>query len=333
MAASAGKIHGPLHVRKLAAILMPFLGLAVLMDRCDGSEPGTAVLIAQAVGWSQPQLVKLPAAMRLGDSTPTGWSHLVIKSVPRLASGDRESLPSSATKTATLFRTVILVDVQPLGLEKQFILSRVGIGMCVPGRDGPNEDIVVSSDRLEALSIRLSAVEKIVLDAAESELAEARITARTSTFALLRTPATLVVAGKHRKVDLYYAFCADRSTGDLRVGVWSMWPDAIKQPPPPALIELAPKTNFDCALDVRAKRLLGTIPVSWSFAVRSLPPGRSVKVSAALGEKIVTVTRRPAEVDVEELERMLRKALFPAPDANRASYQTMAPPPYRGSGK
>ena len=59
------------------------------------------------------------------------------------------------------------------------------------------------------------------------------------------------------------------------MGVWSMWPDAIKQPPPPALIELAPKTNFDCALDVHAKRLLGTIPVSWSFAERGSARSRS----------------------------------------------------------
>jgi hypothetical protein len=166
-------------------------------------------------------------------------------------------------------------------------------------------------------------------------LAEARIIARTPTFALLRTPAMLVVAGKHRKVDLYYAFCVDRATGRLHVGVWSMWPGTIHQPPPPALIELAPKTVFDCAVDVHAKRLLGTLPVSWSFAIRSLPPGRPVRVSAALGQQIVTVARHPAEVDPEELERMLRQALFPTqdPGATRAGYQTLAPPPYRVSGK
>src|SRR5207253_10218512 len=119
------------------------------------------------------------------------------------------------------------------------------IGMCVPARDGPDEDIVVSSDRLQSLSIRLSTLEQIVLEVAESELVEARIIARTSTFALMRTPAMLVVAGKHPKVDLYYAFCVDRTTGRLSVGAWSMWPVPIDQPPPPALIVLAPKTRFD----------------------------------------------------------------------------------------
>jgi hypothetical protein len=258
-----------------------------------------------------------------------------MKSIPRLASGDRDTLPSSASKTAALFRTVMLADVQPVGLDKEYVLSRVGIAMCVPARDGKTEDIVVSSDRLQSLSIRLSTIEQLVLDVAEGELAEARIIARTATFGLLRTPATLVVAGKHRKVDLYYAFCVDRATGRLRVGLWSMWPGSIHQPPPPALIELAPKTVFDCAVDVHAKRLLGTIPVSWSFAMRSLPPGRAVRVSAALGQQIVTVARHPADVDAEELERMLRQALSPTqdPGATRAGYQTLAPPPYRVSGK
>jgi hypothetical protein len=294
-----------------------------------------AALGGPALGLSQPRLVTLPAATRVADSAPEGWSHLVMKSIPHLASGDRDSLPSSASKTAALFRTVMLVDVQPVGLDKEFILSRIGIGMCVPARDGKVEDIVVSSDRLQSLSIRLSTIEQLVLEVAEGELAEARIVARTPTFALLRTPAMLVVAGKHRKVDLFYAYCVDRATGRLRVAVWSMWPGTIHQPPPPAMIELAPKTRFDCAVDVSAKRLLGTIPISWSFAMRSLPPGRSVRVPAALGQEVVTVARHAAEADAEALERMLRQTFSPTPDpkASRAGYQTLAPPPYRVSEK
>ena len=177
---------------------------------------------------SQPRLVQLTAATRVGNTAPEGWTHLVIRSVPRLASGDWQDLPRVANKTATMFRTVILADVQPLGLDKEFILSRVGIAMCVPAPDGKGDDIVVSSDRLQALSMKLSTVEQMVLDAAEAELAESRIIAFTLTFALLRSPVTLVVGGKHQKVDLYYAFCVDPTTGRLRVGVWSMWPGGEK---------------------------------------------------------------------------------------------------------
>ncbi len=87
-------------------------------------------------------------------------------------------------------------------------------------------------------------------------------------------------------------------------------------------------------MDVHAKRLLGTIPLTWSFAMRKLPPGRPVDVPATLGQPIVTVARHPAEVDAAELERMLRQALSPTPDsaAKRVGYQTLPPPAYRESG-
>jgi hypothetical protein len=214
-----------------------------------------------------------------------------------------------------MFRTVMLVDVQPLGLDKEFILSRIGLGMCVPARDGRNDDVVVSSDRVQALGIQLSTVEEMVLGAAESELAEARIVAFTSTFALLRAPAMLVVAGKHRKVDMYYAFCVEPTTGRLRVGIWSMWPGDVKQPPPPSVIELAPRTVYQCSVDVQAKRVLGTVPYSWSFAMQKLPPGRPIPIKGnkPLGEKIVAIARHPSEVHSGEFERMLRKVLFAAP--------------------
>jgi hypothetical protein len=272
------------------------------------------MLAAQAVG-SQPRLVQLTAATRVGDSAPEGWTHLAYKSTPHLASGDLGSLPTVASTTASMFRTVMLVDVQPLGLDKEFILSRIGLGMCVPARDGRNDDVVVSSDRVQALGIQLSTVEEMVLGAAESELAEARIVAFTSTFALVRAPGMLVVAGKHRKVDLYYAFCVEPTTGRLRVGIWSMWPGDVKQPPPPSVIELAPRTVYQCAVDVQAKRVLGTVPYSWSFAMQKLPPGRSIPIKGnkPLGEKIVAIARHPSEVNSEEFERMLRKVLFAAP--------------------
>ena len=273
---------------------------------------------------SQPRLVTLPAATRLGDTPPEGWTHLVMKTVPRPGPGEWDTLPAGSHKTATLFRTVILADVEGMGLDKSFSLTRVGLGICVPGRDGSKDDIVVASDRLQSLSIKLSTVEEIVLNAAESELAEARIISRTSTFALLRAPATMVVQGKHSKVNLYYAFCVDRPTGRLRVGVWSMWPGAGKQPPPPEVITLAPKTTFDCGLDVHARRVLGTVPFSWSFAIVELPPGRKIKVNKPLGEKIVAVTRRPIDVDPEELEKLLQKVLFAPHDGKAKAAQHAA---------
>src|SRR5262249_9634639 len=139
-----------------------------------------------------------------------------------------------------------------------------------------------------------------------AEMAEGRIIARTPTFALFRSPATVVAPGnEHRKVNLYYAFCVDRTTGRLEVAVWTMSLEPKNVKAPSALVRLGTNPHFDCQLDVRAKRILGTVPYSWSFALRTLPPGRTVRVAPELGEMIATIGRHPAEGDPEGLERTL----------------------------
>jgi hypothetical protein len=293
--------------------------------------PGQTLLAGQAIAWSQPRLLYLQPGMVIGDKPPAGWSHLVVKSIPRLTSGDRGTLPAGSSQTATYFRTVILANVKPVDTdEKEFELAEIGVGMCVPVPQDEDRDMVVAADRLDALGLHLSMVQRVVLDAAEAELAEGRIIARTPTFALLRTPATVVAAGnEHRKVNLYYAFCVDRATGKLDVAVWTMSPEAKSLKAPSALVRLGSDPRFDCQLDVRAKRILGTVPYSWSFALRSLPPGRTLRVAPALGELIATIGRHPAEGDPEELERLLARTMCATPDADRGVRRTAIPPPYR----
>jgi hypothetical protein len=39
---------------------------------------------------------------------------------------------------------------------------------------------------------------------------------------------------------------------------------------------------FDSQLDVKASKILGQIPVAWSFAIRELPPGADVPLPSEL---------------------------------------------------
>ena len=59
-----------------------------------------------------PDLVAIAPGTVVGRSGPVGWTHLVIKSIPRLTSGDLASLPLGAAKTASLFRTVIAANIE-----------------------------------------------------------------------------------------------------------------------------------------------------------------------------------------------------------------------------
>jgi len=251
------------------------------------------------------ELVRIAPGTLVGDQPPRMWSHLVIKSLTSLASGDLGTLPRSAFRTAALIRTVILADVgRSTDDPSTFALRRVGVGLCVPDRS--RGDVVVDSGRLGELGVKLGMMEKVVLQSAEAELALGRLIARGPAFALYRGPSVLEVEGVHHKVELFYAFLVDEQSGALRVLVWSA--EARKGGPaaPARLVELRPNLVFDCPLNVKAERLLGTVPVSWSFAMESLPPGQPRPMTPDLRRCLAGDA--PLR-DPERMEQALRRTL------------------------
>ncbi len=251
------------------------------------------------------ELVAIAPGTVVGDQPPRTWSHLVIKCLPRLASGDLETLPRSAFRTATLIRTVILADVGRSAYDpSRFALRRVGVGLSVP--DPSKGDVVVESGRIEESGVKLGMMEKIVLRSAEAELALGRLIASGPTFALYRGPSVLHVGQLHQKVELSYAFLVDGKTGGLRVLVWPEQAGKGGTPAAARLVELRPSLVFDCPLNVKAERLLGTVPVSWSFAMESLPPGRPRPMTPDLRRYLVGDEKQR---DPETLEQALRRAL------------------------
>jgi hypothetical protein len=162
-------------------------------------------------------------------------------------------------------------------------------------------------------------------------MAEGRIIARTPTFALFRSPATVVAAGnEHRKVNLNYAFCVERTTGKLQVGLWTSALEAKESRPPQAMVRLNSDPIFDCKIDVQAKKVFGvTVPLTWSFAMGVLPAGQRVTVPPSLGELIVTTARNPNDGDPEELERALEKTLAKVAETDKNVRRTAIPPPLR----
>jgi hypothetical protein len=128
-----------------------------------------------------------------------------------------------------------------------------------------------------------------------------RLIARTPTFALLRSPAIVLIEGRHQPVDLHYAFCVNSDTGGLKTLCWAVI--AGSQSPPKEIIAMTTKANFDCTLDVAVARKVGPLPITWSFAMTALPPGQATPVSEPLGRLISSVAagQKPAS----ELERAL----------------------------
>ena len=255
------------------------------------------------------RLVFLEPDLKIGKELPKGWSNLVSRSIPSLRSGEIGSLPSVAAETTTLFHTNILLDIRR-GKESDsgFELSRVGLAICVPV-DGV--DTVVRSKGPCAARDSLGLVERQVVPRAEEQLARVRIMAKTPTMIVLRAPTTFKVGEHHREVCLYYAITVNPATGIPTTFLWirpmdETTPEEKVYSAVPARI-LPPGLKYDCPLDVTANRLLGTIPVGWSFAMTKMPPGHKVPHNSAI-KPWVTHTQRIQD-DPETFEAVLSEFL------------------------
>ena len=230
------------------------------------------------------RLIQLEAGTRLqGEGPPSGWSHLVIKSIPKLATGDLDTVSEQAFEIAQRIRPLIVADIKPSSSdpESSFHLDRVGVGLCAPGQDGKG-DVVVSSSSVEGTRGPWTTKQRLILAAMSFETSHARLTAATSSFALVRTPVTYLVSGAHQKIDLYYALLVDPRTGKLQTLVWPDSSSASPKDPSPSTARRLSSTVFDLPQDVHATRILGSLPVSWSFAIRELPSGIDVAIPPEL---------------------------------------------------
>lgn len=275
-----------------------FLGIAALPATIQGGEPTRLAL---------PELVLLAPGTRVEGGPPKGWSDLILKSIPKLESGDVDSLPSFAGATATLFRSVILADVRPTPGERPgYRLARIGLGLCVPSK---GVDTIVTRKHVAAGHVTLGLIERKVLHRAEDELKKARLVARSDHFAVLAAPSSLLVNGKHEEVYLFYALCVDPKDGKLSVLLWAYTAASERPARLSSLALLPPKLVYQCGLDVKADRLLGALPVNWSFAMRSLPQGTRLTVPPTLRPWLTDPKRIGAETPAFETNL---RALLPA---------------------
>ncbi|HEX4606740.1 MAG TPA: hypothetical protein VH092_00910, partial [Urbifossiella sp.] len=109
---------------------------------------------------------KLPAEIApgtvVGTTPPAGWSHLVIKSLPRVREDQRAGLLKLTVEKAGWMFTAFLADVgrDPDG---SFALKKIGLGLGAKGKRG---DTIATADSAERVGIEVGVlrVERIILD-------------------------------------------------------------------------------------------------------------------------------------------------------------------------
>ncbi|WP_148596325.1 hypothetical protein [Aquisphaera giovannonii] len=223
------------------------------------------------------------------DRPPRGWTHLVSKSIPKLETGDLDTVSQQAHVIASRVRPVIAAELESADGEpgSRWRLVRVGMGLCAPAA-AEGEDVVVTASKVEGTRGGWTTKERLILTAMAYETSKATLVAATPTFALVKTPVNSLVGGSHRKLDSYHAILVDPRTGALRTLVWQVPDDAGSARPGSATIpaRLMDAPVFSCPMDVHATKLPGNIPVAWSFAIRGLPPGIDIAIPASLMESL-----------------------------------------------
>lgn len=213
------------------------------------------------------ELVYLAAGSRFdAPRPPAGWSDLVLRSTPKLAAGDLDTLGEVSFKTARRIRLTIAANVVPTSGGKSHRLDRVGIGLSTPAKG--EGDVIVTAGDVEGSKISWSVADRIVLAGAEFELSRADLVTSSPTMAVLRMPTTTLVGGAHKKARLMYALLIDPDSGRLRTFHW--W--EVDETPARTFTEFPHPDLFDSPLHVKAKKIAG-FPVAWSFAMIHAPEG------------------------------------------------------------
>lgn len=246
---------------------------------------------------------------------PTGWSHLVIKSQPRVKPSEVSRLPSNVfvdrdglvRRVAWMF-TVFTADVveERHGTLTRYRLRAIGLGL---GANVNGRDTVLTLETAEQLGQKLDFIQKETLTTGYRIQQQAKVVVHGPSFALVDTPVTFRCGSKNRMIRFRYALIVDPPTGRLDVLAWRIGSEVDQCSDLTRAVLLNPNTidNADLIPDLTEFNTLG-IPNDLAFGVDDLPPHRlEMTIPAELRELAGKTRFTPDEAHALELG--LRKLL------------------------
>jgi len=255
----------------------------------------------------------LPPGTVVGDSAPHGWSHLVIKSLPRVRAGEESKIPLLArSQTVRMTRwmfTVFVADVRPemRGDVTRYQLRAIalGLGTTVDGRD-----VVITPEAATNHGVKLDWITRQILTKGYQTQRLAVIVVHGPTFALMDTPVWFRCGESNRLIRYRYALLVDAATGHLDVLLWPL--DSSGNCFEPGNAVLLQSNNIDAAElvpDPKGFDVLGIASDS-TFGVARLPVKSDRFPLPAELHPLSTKTKFTPE-DARTLENGLRELLPP----------------------
>jgi hypothetical protein len=257
----------------------------------------------------------IPPGTVVGDSPPEGWTHLVVKSLPRVRPGDESKIPRIArSQTIGMSRwmfTAFVADVRPEthGRETRHHLRAValGLGTSVGGRD-----VVITPDTAERFGVHLDWITRTILTKGYQTQDLAVVVVHGPTFGLVDTPVWFHCGDRNKLVRFRYALLVDSKSGRLDTIAWVLDPDG-KCGDAATVVLLNPNQINPAELipDPDGFNSIGIASDS-AFGVDCLPPHR-VRLTMPPGLRAPGAKTRFAPDEARALEAGLRQLLATAP--------------------
>jgi hypothetical protein len=242
----------------------------------------------------------------IASSAPAGWTHLVLKSKPRLPDDQKKLVNDMTARLAVMVFTACTADVraETVGGVPQYRLVRLGYGV---GTTVKGQDMILTADTEAQLGANLGFIGKRVLSEVSQKQQEMRLVATAATGAVLDTPLFMPRGKVHRKVILRYLFLVDPKTGRLDTLVWriNLDPKGNYEGTEGPIEWLPPQVMIDAVMQVDVSEFHLGIPSERAFAVVNMPPGqKQFEIPAAL--KTIAAQPRLTSEQARLLDNTLR---------------------------
>ncbi len=299
------------------AIRLAILGVSILLGAACAlmwlrEETPPAWLGEYDVTASEPQQIA-PGTV-IGRGAPDGWSHLIIKSLPRVKPSEaarvpvppflsRERVLRQASWMFTVFAANVVQERQ--GRQSWYRLRAVGLGL---GASVNGQDIVLNADGAQPAGVSLNFIESETLRAGYRVQRQSRLAVHASSFALVDTPVAFRCGTKNRMVRFRYALLVDMATGELDVFCWRLGGTDGECADLSRAVLLPPSDIDDAELIPDATEFTAGVPNELGFGVDELPPHR-LEVTIPAGLRGLAAQKRFTPDEARTLQNGLRKLL------------------------
>ena len=217
---------------------------------------------------------------------PSGWSHLVIKSLPRVREDQKKGLLALTIDKASWMFTAFLANVkkETLGSRSRYCFDKAALGL---GAKAKGRDTILTAETGRKLGGDMGLFGSEILSKGYDVQRKAVLVFSGSTMGLLDTPVWYRCGDDNKLVRYRYAMLVDAPTGRLDTCVWRLGGEGDLA----EAIWLKPNTIDPAELVVDSKKVnrFG-VPGDDAFAVDKMPTGRALPIPEDL-RKLATQTR------------------------------------------